>query len=159
MPVPASAETPPVRAASGSKKVNLSRLSGAVSVVKAVAQAPYSPKAEEIISRVGREVAEISLKFISWSAMIGALQFAQIKSGNENLWLLIFLAKVMLWMFIYCNISRLEIALFRPTIRPQSLRLRIVLMSLNLVVAQGLFMIAFFISDSVIKAIIDLQTR
>jgi hypothetical protein len=32
-------------------------------------------------------------------------------------------------------------------------------MSLNLVVAQGLFVIAFVISNSVIKAIIDLQTR
>ena len=82
-----------------------------VSVVKAVAQAPYSPNAEENYPRVGREVAEISLKFISWSAMIGALQFAQVKSGNENLSLLIFLTKVMLWVFIYCNVSRLEIAL------------------------------------------------
>jgi hypothetical protein len=55
--------------------------------LKAVAQAPYSPQAEKIISAVGRDIAEVSLKFISWSAMIGALQFAEIKSGNQHLWL------------------------------------------------------------------------
>jgi hypothetical protein len=65
----------------------------------------------------------------------------------------------MLWVFIYCNIMRIEIALFRPTIRPHPMQVRIILLSLNLIVTQGLLMIAFFIADSVIKAIIDLQTH
>jgi hypothetical protein len=54
---------------------------------------------------------------------------------------------------------RIEIALFRPTIRPHPMQVRIILLSLNLIVTQGLLMIAFFIADSVIKAIIDLQTH
>jgi hypothetical protein len=139
--------------------LNLFRLSGVVAAVKAVAQAPYSRKAEEIISRVGREVAEISLKFISWSVMIGALQFAAIKSGNKNLPVLIFVIKAMLWLFLYCNVMRVEISLFRPTTLPNSAHMRIFWMFLNLIVAQGLFLVAILISDSVIQAIIDLQTR
>jgi hypothetical protein len=39
------------------------------------------------------------------------------------------------------------------------MQVRIILLSLNLIVTQGLLMIAFFIADSVIKAIIDLQTH
>jgi hypothetical protein len=62
--------------------------------LKAVAQAPYSPQSEEIISRAGRDIAEVALKFISWSAMIGALQFAEIKSGNQHLSLLILAVKL-----------------------------------------------------------------
>jgi predicted Abi (CAAX) family protease len=65
----------------------------------------------------------------------------------------------MLFIFIYGNVTRLEIALFRPIIHPEPLRVRIFWMSLNLAVVLGLFLIAFFIIDSVIKAIIDLQTR
>jgi hypothetical protein len=91
--------------------------------------------------------------------MIGALQFTEIKSGNRHLSLLIFAVKTMLWVFIYCNIIRIEIALFRPSIRPHSMQVRIVLLSLNLIATQGLFMIAILIAESVIKAIIDLQTH
>jgi hypothetical protein len=130
-----------------------------VAAINTVVRAPYSRSAEEIISRTGREIAEVSLKVISWSAMIGALQFAGIRSGSEALWALIFLSKAMLWIFIYCNVMRLDIALFRPMSLPEHLRGRILWMSLNLAVTQGLFLMAFFITDSVIKAIIHLQTR
>jgi hypothetical protein len=39
------------------------------------------------------------------------------------------------------------------------MQVRIVLLSLNLIATQGLFMIAILIAESVIKAIIDLQTH
>ena len=61
-------------------------------------------------------------------------------------------------LFFY-SLKRVEIALFRPAIRPKSLWVRLVLMSLNFAVVIGLFWVGILIAASVLKAIIDLQTR
>jgi hypothetical protein len=112
------------------------RLAKMAATLKSVMQASYSRKAEELISGFGREIAEISLKYISWSLMIAALQFAYIKSGNRSLSVMLIIIKIMLWIFLYFNVMRLDYLFFSPGRMP---------------VRIGAYVIF------VIKAIVDLQ--
>jgi hypothetical protein len=120
-------------------------------------QASYSRKAEELISKFGREIAEISLKYISWSLMIAALQFAYIKSGNKSLSILLIIIKIMLWIFLYCNVMRLDYLFFSPARMPVRIGASVIFAVLNVIVIQGLYIGGIFLSDAVIKAIVDLQ--
>jgi hypothetical protein len=121
------------------------------------ASSTYSRRAEELISGFGREVAEISLKYISWSLMIAALQFAYIKSGNKSLSIMLIIIKIMLWIFLYCNVMRLDYIFFSPERIPVRIGTSVIFAVLNIIVVQGLFIGGIFLSDAVIKAIVDLQ--
>jgi hypothetical protein len=139
----------------------LPRFSRVFAAAKAfVAHDSYSPAAEETISRVGRDLAETALKSISWSVMIGALEFAATKSGNKGLTVIVFGIKAMLWIYLFYSVKRIELAVDRTLFRLRSnSRWFNVLLPFNLVVTLGLFVVALLISNSVIKAIVELQTH
>jgi hypothetical protein len=113
------------------------------------------PDYDALYNRVGREFAEVALKFISWNIMYAAILYAAEKTGSTILNVRSYLVMGLLVIYLNGHVYRIQELFYR---RLDIIKRNMLLMLVTyLTVVFGITFGSLYLSSQVVREIVKLQ--
>jgi hypothetical protein len=106
--------------------------------------------------KLEREVAEVGLKYITWSVLLAAINVAHIKSGSDLLLIAEIGVSGLLWWYLHGQLMRIDINIV-PVEKLAQRRYFVLAIAIHVVIVSTMLIGTFFFSIYVVKALVGVQ--